>query len=193
MKRGKINRRKNFFIENKRGLSDIVVTLIIIVLALVAVGIVWAVVSNLLKTGTSQANFQFGTLFLSLTINNVALDNSGNVLVTVSRGTGDGDLSAIDFIVSDGTKSQVIKKTTSLSPLGSQTFTLTPSDLQGISGIYEIDIAPVMNSGGTDQIGSKVDSKQADYYNSCTQNRIARIIIIWLFRINLASYLICSP
>ena len=90
MKRGKINRRKNFFIENKRGLSDIVVTLIIIVLALVAVGIVWAVVSNLLKTGTSQANFQFGTLFLSLTINNVALDNSGNVLVTVSKEQGMG-------------------------------------------------------------------------------------------------------
>ena len=49
--------------KDKRGLSTIVVTLILIVLSLVAVGVVWVVVSNLLNTGTQQANFQFGTFF----------------------------------------------------------------------------------------------------------------------------------
>jgi len=34
---------------NKRGLSTIVVTLIIILISLVAVGIVWVVVNNLIK------------------------------------------------------------------------------------------------------------------------------------------------
>jgi hypothetical protein len=145
--------------KNKRGLSSIVTTLIIIVLSLVAVGGVWVVVSNVLKSGTQQASFQFGTLFLDLKIDKVLFDSNGNPSILVSRGNGDGDLSAIDFIISDGTNSQVIKKTTSLSPLGSQTFTFTSSDLGNIGIVKEISIAPVINSGGTDQIGSKVDTK----------------------------------
>ncbi len=152
--------------ENKRGLSTIVVTLILIVLSLVAVGVVWVVISNLLNTGTQQANFQFGTLFLNLKIDKVFMDSNGNLLVTVSRGTGQGDLKEIDFIVSDGKNSQVIKKPTTLSELGTSTFTLTPADLNGLSTVSEVDIAPVINSGGSNQVGSKVDSKKTDY-SSC--------------------------
>ena len=95
------------------------------------------------------------------------MDSNGNLLVTVSRGTGQGDLKEIDFIVSDGKNSQVIKKPTALSELGTSTFTLTPADLTGLSTATEIDIAPVINSGGSDQVGSKVDSKKTDY-SSCS-------------------------
>ena len=151
--------KKEEFRFNKRGLSTIVVTLILIVLSLVAVGVVWVVVNNILKSGTSQASFQFGTLFLNLKIDRALMDTSGNLLVTVSRGTGQGDLPAIDFIVSDGKNSQVIKESTSLQELGSQTFTFSPSDLGSISIVKQIDIAPVLSSGGNEQIGSKVDSK----------------------------------
>lgn len=42
--------------QNKKGLSDIVVTLIIIVLSLVAIGVVWVVVNNMLKGGTASAD-----------------------------------------------------------------------------------------------------------------------------------------
>ena len=153
--------------NSKKGLSTIVVTLILIVLSLVAVGVVWVVVSNLLNTGTQQASFQFGTLFLNLKIDKVLTDSSGNLLVTVSRGTGQGDLREIDFIVSDGKNSQVVKKTTTLSELGTSTFTLTPADLTGLSTVFEVDIAPVINSGGSNQVGSKVDSKKTDY-SSCS-------------------------
>ena len=152
---------------NKRGLSSIVTTLIIIVLSLVAVGVVWGVVSNLLKSNESQANFQFGTLFLNLKIEKVLIDTSGNVLVSVSRGTGEGDLREIDFIVSDGTNNQLVKRTTILGELGTQLFTLTPEEVGDLSSIYEVSIAPVINSGGTDKIGSKVDTIKSNYYNSC--------------------------
>ena len=43
-------------IQNKKGLSDIVITLMIVVLALVAIGGVWAVVNNLLKGQTQSAD-----------------------------------------------------------------------------------------------------------------------------------------
>ena len=51
------NKKREF---NKRGLSTIVVTLILVVLSLVAVGVVWAVISNLLKTGEQQSTSSFG-------------------------------------------------------------------------------------------------------------------------------------
>ena len=101
-----------------------------------------------------------------LKIDKVFMDSNGNLLVTVSRGTGQGDLKEIDFIVSDGKNSQVIKKPTTLSELGTSTFTLTPADLNGLSTVSEVDIAPVINSGGSNQVGSKVDSKKTDY-SSC--------------------------
>ena len=154
MKKKKVNELKN-----KKGLSDIVVTLIIIVLSLVAIGVVWVVVSNILKSSSSQASFQFGTLFLDLKIEKVLVDSNGNYLVTVSRGTGQGELTGIDFVFSDGINSQVVKESSSIQELGSQTFTFTPSDLGSITFVKQIDIAPVLNSGGNDQIGSKVDSK----------------------------------
>jgi len=42
--------------ENKRGLSAIVATLIIILLVLVAVGIIWVVVRNLIQGGAEQVD-----------------------------------------------------------------------------------------------------------------------------------------
>ncbi len=87
------------------------------------------------------------------------MDSNGNLLVTVSRGTGQGDLTGVDFVFSDGKNSQVIKKSVSIQELGSQTFTFTPSDLGSITFVKQIDLAPVLSSGGTEQIGSKVDSK----------------------------------
>ena len=54
--------------KNKKGMSDIVVTLIIIVLSLVAVGVVWTVVNNLIKGGTSSAELNAKCLGINLEI-----------------------------------------------------------------------------------------------------------------------------
>jgi hypothetical protein len=43
-------------IGNKKGLSDIVITLLIVVLSLVAIGGVWFVVRNVLNTGNQQTD-----------------------------------------------------------------------------------------------------------------------------------------
>ena len=142
---------------SKRGLSTIVVTLILIVLSLVAVGVIWVVVSNLLNTGTQQATSSFGQLSLSLKLQNVNLKTNGDVDVTVERGSGQGDLTAINFIVSDGTNSKVIKKSTTLQELGTQTFTLLYSDLGAIA-IKKVSIAPIVNSNGQETVGNAVDT-----------------------------------
>jgi len=44
------------FQNHKKGLSTIVATLVIILLVLVAVGIVWVVVRNVIERGTNQVD-----------------------------------------------------------------------------------------------------------------------------------------
>lgn len=53
-------------LENRKGLSTIVVTLIIILLSLVSIGVVWVVVNNLVKTGTSGV--EIGTKCLGVEV-----------------------------------------------------------------------------------------------------------------------------
>ena len=95
--------------ENKRGLSTIVVTLILILVSLAAVGLVWFVVSNLLKTGNAGADISARCLGVNVEATIVKCGNSGvyaNRLcnVTVSRtGTNSEALGGIKLIFKDNT------------------------------------------------------------------------------------------
>ena len=59
-------------IGNKRGLSTIVVTLIIVLLSLVAVGIVWVVVRNILVGGAAGAQTQSECTYVNVDASGVA-------------------------------------------------------------------------------------------------------------------------
>ena len=145
-------------LTNKRGLSTIVITLILIVLSLVAVGIVWGVISNVLKSQSQQATSAFGQLFINLEIQNVNFKTNGEVDIVIQRNVGAGDLTAINFVVSDGTNSKVIKKDTALAELGTATFTLTSSEIQELAFVKEISIVPIINSNGNQVSGNVVDN-----------------------------------
>jgi hypothetical protein len=147
--------------KNNKGLSSIVTTLILIVLSLVAIGVVWGVVSNLLKNQSQSATNSLSQLFISLKVQSVNMKSNGDIEVIVHRNSGEGTLKSINFIVSDGTDSKLIKKDTTLTPLGTQIFTLTYAEI-GTMGIKEISISPIIDSNGQETIGSAVDK----YINS---------------------------
>ncbi len=69
---------------NKRGLSGVVTSLILILLVLVAVGIVWVVVKNIISEGSEQVSL--GMFTVDLEIKNVKV-NEGGVDVKVERKT----------------------------------------------------------------------------------------------------------
>lgn len=141
---------------NKRGISSIIATLILVLLTIVLVGIVWAVISNIVKSGSQQVSSQFGTLFLDLKIQNVVVDSStGNLSVTVTRNPGQGNLTGVAFAISDGENTKVIKETAAIDQLETKTFTFTPSDLGSILLVKEVDIAPIVQG----QVGQIVDSR----------------------------------
>ncbi len=136
--------------ENKRALSGVVTTLIIILLVIVAAGIVWAVVENMLSEGTEEISL--GKFTINFEIEKVTVAEN-SVDVKVKRNPGEGEISGINFIISDGVNSEVIEKPTTIQQLGEQTFTLDYSGL-----VKEISIVPVFKSeSGKEQVGNEVD------------------------------------
>lgn len=74
-------------IGNKKGLSDIVITLLIVVLSLVAIGGVWFVVKNVLNNGSQQTDITAKCLRTEVQATKVVCDApiaTGNHQCTVS-------------------------------------------------------------------------------------------------------------
>ncbi len=105
--------------KNNKGLSTVVTTLIIILLVLVAVGIIWGVVNNLL--GKSTGTIETSTKCLDVNVEATkVVGTPGSVLynVTLYRApTGDGEVGAKLVFVSDTENSGVRDFGRTLEPL----------------------------------------------------------------------------
>ncbi len=144
---------KNFLSFNKNGLSTIVVTLILIVLSLVAVGMVWGFVSNMVNKQISSTESCFGNY------DKVKLDGQ-YTCYEISGSTYN-----FRFSLSMGDV-QVEKVIVSVSSGGtSKSYTIT-NTAQTISGLTPYPsgttvILPIQNAGLTYKatgFSSKIDS-----------------------------------
>lgn len=146
---------RDFLGKNHKGLSTIVVTLIIILISLVAVGIIWVVVRNVIQTGTEE--MALGQFTLDAKIKDVSTYNSSNnVTLTVRRNAGAGEFTKINFLFSDGRDSEVITETVSLSQLEERRFYFHLTKLN-VSKLISISIVPVLNQNGKEIIGNVLD------------------------------------
>ena len=97
MKRGSITE------GDKKGLSTIVATLIIILLTLVAVGIIWVVIRNVVEGGAGQIELSQKCLAVELSAVTVNETSSGIYDVTLRRGTGNQEDIGVKVNVFQGT------------------------------------------------------------------------------------------
>lgn len=141
---------------NKKGLSNIVITLIIVLLSLVAMGILWAVISNILKT---SQDVNTGQLTVSLDITN-AYEQAGNIVVDVKRNIGKGELSGIKFVFSDESNpDEVSTQNVNFTELESRRFHIDLTQLIATQ-VKKVSIFPVLRS----QQGSESIGKISDTY-----------------------------
>ena len=146
---------------DKRGLSAIIVTVILVALVLVATAVVWGVINNILKSSSEDISSGFGQLFLDLEIKKVTVEDNGDLSVQVGRGTGNSEteVSGVVFLISDGKNSDKIEKESSLGVLETKTFTITQDELGDVAFVKEVSIAPV--AGG--KTGSIVDTFELEW------------------------------
>ena len=144
-------------ITKKKGLSDIVATLIIILLVIVAAGIMWIVIKNIIQSSAEQ--IELGRFELDLEIKSVTVveENSSEVVVVIRKNQGKGELTAINFIFFNGTNTEIIRKDSSLDELGEQTFTFVITEIIGT--IEKVSVAPIyVLSNGKEKEGDILDS-----------------------------------
>ena len=139
----------------KRSLSTIIATLIIILLVLVAVGILWVVIRNVIKSGSEEISL--GKLTVSLKIEKAQILNEENISVTVKREAGKGEISGLLFVIEDEGNSETVTKDLSLSEFELRTFILTLENMN-TENVKTIKVVPLFKlESGKEIIGDVKD------------------------------------
>jgi hypothetical protein len=160
--------------ENKRGLSTIIATLLIILLVLVSVGILWVVVRNVIQTNAEQVSL--GKLTLDLSIEKVQISGS-NLSVTVKRNSGEGEFVGLSFVVEDEENSEVFTEDVSMNELNVRTFTFTLNQTNP-NNIIKIEVVPIFRlKSGREIVGDVKDTweKTSSGISQCTPNCAGRV------------------
>jgi hypothetical protein len=127
-------------VSDKKGLSTIVVTLILIVLSLVAVGAVWLIVSPMLKNSGQTADISSKCLTVSVDATQVNCYNGAtNVLcnVTLSRtGTGTDAIGGVKLVFKNSTSG--LTSTSSIDPNAGNIEPLVTKRINSIDSLIPI-------------------------------------------------------
>ena len=93
---------------NKRGLSAVVTTLMIILLALVAVGVLWLVVGNLISEESEIFEAKSKLFFEQVNIKSVKIDSGDelSLVVSLQKLGGSSNLKSVKIITSSSTRNR---------------------------------------------------------------------------------------
>jgi len=142
--------------NSRKGLSAIVATLIIILLVLVAAGIIWVVVRNIITEGAEE--IELGRFTFDLSIKSAYIDGT-NVKVNVRRSPGGGDLIGIKFIFFNSTDSIIVNRNIPLIELQERLFSFNSSEVGDINALQEVSVAPIYeSSSGGETVGDITDT-----------------------------------
>jgi len=162
MERGKKGLKPTIFLtENRRGLSTIVITLILILLSLVAVGIVWFVVNNILKSGAQEIDLGAKCLNLNVEATKVNCSGTPTISCTVRlerTGTGNDEIAGVKLVFRDetaGLSSSLLNSAGNIQPLVGKTETFDT----GIASASKIEVTPYFeDDSGNEQLCSQSNS-----------------------------------
>jgi hypothetical protein len=142
----------------KRGMSEIVMTVIMVSLVLVAVAIVWAVLGGFIETGTEDIEINAKCLKVDFDINSVDCTNSSACLVNIQRKAGGEEIAGLKVVFKTLTNSSdVLSVEGNIEPLQ----TITPTLNSGIENITKVEVTAYFL---TDD-GKELICSQAKEYN----------------------------
>lgn len=136
----------------KRGLSTIVSTLLILLLVFVSIGILWVVIRNVVQGGADQVSL--GKFTLDLSIERVTIQGS-TINVKVRRNPGEGEFTGLSFILSDVENTEVVEfYNVSMGPYSEETFPIVVPSGMIADNVLKIEVAPIFTlSSGKSVIG----------------------------------------
>ena len=137
-----------FKMKNKKGLSTIIATIMMILFVLIASGVVWVTIQNILSEETEDMSSGLDRITLSIVGSSVKMDDpedSTNISLIINRDIGEGKLTKVKIIIYNDageSYSEDINAST-LSELGSRKFSISKG---GLTEINKISVAPIIES-----------------------------------------------
>lgn len=117
-------------IQNKKALSTVVTTLIIILLVLVAVGVIWVVVRDVIEGGAEQIDISTKCLEVDVRATAVVNIAGTDYDVTLKRGAGGDAVGGVMITIFNNTdNSGVIDISTALAELQTSTESVTATNI----------------------------------------------------------------
>ncbi|MCR4327534.1 MAG: hypothetical protein NUV46_03055 [Nanoarchaeota archaeon] len=168
---------------SKKGLSDVVTTVLIVLLILATIATIWIALGSFIGRGVNSITL--GNFGIDMIIESASIDyTAGIATVKVARNPGlsDEKVTSIHFIVEDRRNSDVFKENVGdFKIYEKRTFyiNLTTSTILNISEITKISIAPVFisSSSGVESLGPVTGGQNFggnvqvnSTTNVCTQN-----------------------
>jgi len=139
--------------KNTKGLSAVITTLIIILLVLVAVGIVWVVVRNVIDEGTEQISLSSRCLAIDLSAESVVAfaGEDGNYTVILKRSAGGEAIGGVKISLFNSTDNGGIQNfVATLEELGTAS-----QKVEGVTGANNMEYTPFFtDSSGNEQLCS---------------------------------------
>jgi flagellin-like protein len=140
---------------DKRGVSEIVATVLIIVIVVAAVGLLWAFLSPLMKENLSSVDCSMIDISIPSNLEYTCYEPSKLMMVQVSKGSSDLEIGAIKFYVLSGGNEIRYQKNVNFSS-GQKVFYL---DTSRFSSIEEIKVIPVVGSGRSQRSCGEISLK----------------------------------
>jgi len=141
--------------KNKRGVSTVVVSLLLILIIIVAIGIVWTVIKGMIDESTER--IALGKITLDVGFQKVEIYNqSNNVSIKVKREVGRGEMIGLKFVFYTSIGSEVFQEYIGLRELGEKTFMFHLDSLL-VDDLVKISIVPVLEtSSGKEFLGDNL-------------------------------------
>ncbi len=147
-------------INNKKGLSAIITTLLVVVLVLVAVGIVWGVVRNVLTRGAESVEIGGKCMNIDVRATLVSCIGSDCVVTIQRTGTSGDEFAGLKMVFRDstaGTSSGVIDEIGDVELLLGKT---TGSIASGVVAPDSVEITVYFeDASGNEQLCSQTTSR----------------------------------
>jgi flagellin-like protein len=130
--------------SGNKGISTIIATIFMILFVIVAAGVVWVVIQNILSQQTEEISSGLDRVTLSIVGSSVNITNT-EVSMIINRDIGQGNLVKIKIIIydKDGESYAEDVDAKSLTELTSKKFTISKGSLGEIT---KISIAPITKS-----------------------------------------------
>ncbi|MEK6760617.1 MAG: hypothetical protein AABX93_01705 [Nanoarchaeota archaeon] len=130
--------------EDKKGISPVIATMILIGISFISIFVFWIAIDNLIQNEAQKISLE--SQFVDIRVESVKFDSNGNLFVKVRRSAGGGEMGGLAIIISDGKSNKIIQENEIIKQLEVRTFVIPRESIENLGNIKSVSIAPIVKT-----------------------------------------------